>query len=169
MVDQVINFFGFEIIIPVEFKQLLIAAIIGFIIGIDRAIREKIASLRTFSMISTGSCLFTILSIKSTGAAESHVDVSRIAAQIVTGIGFLGGGVIFKTTDRVEGLTTAAMIWLTAALGMCCGYNQIGLVVWAFGLGAFIHLLSTWAHKAIDFINRKKKSSSEQLEDSGMA
>lgn len=136
--------------IPIVAKQLFLAAIVGLIIGFDRAIRGKIASLRTFSMISVGSCLFTILSVDGVLGMPTVPDVTRIAAQIVTGVGFLGGGVIFKTADRVEGITTAAMIWLTAALGMACGFNQVEAVYWAFAVGVAVHFLSTWGHRLID-------------------
>jgi putative Mg2+ transporter-C (MgtC) family protein len=157
MNDSTLSFFGLTILLPAEGKQLLLAAAVGLIIGVDRALRGKAASLRTFSMIATGSCLFTILSVKANGPNTGFHDVTRIAAQIVTGVGFLGGGVIFKTADRVEGITTAAMIWLCSALGMACGFNQVTAVYWAFAVGVFVHFVSIWAHKVIDPFNRSKK------------
>ena len=150
MEDSLITLGALSVKFPVVAKQLFLAAVVGLLIGFDRAIRGKIASLRTFSMISVGSCLFTILSIEGSSGASPVLDTTRIAAQIVTGVGFLGGGVIFKTADRVEGITTAAMIWLTAALGMACGFNRIEAVYWAFAVGVCVHFISTWAHKLVD-------------------
>ena len=128
--------------IPVEAKQLFVAGLLGLIIGLEREKRGKPASLKTFSMISVGSCLFTILSVQAAGGAHgSPYDMTRIAAQIVTGVGFLGAGVIFKTQDRIEGVTTAALIWLTAAIGMTCGFNRMNLVIWAFVVGVLMHTI----------------------------
>lgn len=150
MEDTIITIASLTIKIPIVAKELFLAALVGLIIGFDRAVRGKIASLRTFSMISVGSCLFTILSVEGAFGQAPVPDVTRIAAQIVTGVGFLGGGVIFKTADRVEGITTAAMIWLTAALGMACGFNQVEAVYWAFAVGVVVHFISTYGHKITD-------------------
>ncbi|MCB0322387.1 MAG: MgtC/SapB family protein [Bdellovibrionales bacterium] len=138
MQDTLITIFGSTLLVPAQAKQILFAALIGLIIGMERELRHKPASLRTFATIAVGSCLFAILSV-SAGGERQH-DVTRIAAQVVSGIGFIGGGVIFKTTDRIEGITTAALIWLTAGLGMACGFNQINLVTWAFAIGAGVHV-----------------------------
>jgi len=134
---------------PKEVIQLSVAAIFGMLIGFERAVKEKGASIRTFSLISSGSCLFSIASIfvaQQYAGGNVAVDSSRIAAQIVSGIGFLGGGVIFKTQDGIEGITTGAMIWFSAALGMCCGFGNILLAAQAFicyyvilGLGEVLH------------------------------
>jgi putative Mg2+ transporter-C (MgtC) family protein len=96
--------------------RLLIAAVIGGIIGAEREYRNKSAGFRTLILMCMGSALFTNLSILI--GDDSH---DRIASNIVTGIGFLGGGVIFKSDNGVNGLTTAATVWITAALGMTVG------------------------------------------------
>lgn len=147
MGDSLVTLLGFTLVFPAHAKQIMLSALLGFVIGVERASKGKPASMRTFSIISTGSCLFTVLSVEAAGGAVAlpH-DVTRIAAQIVTGVGFLGGGVIFKTSDRIEGITTAAMIWLTAAIGMGCGFNQIAAVLWSFVAGALIHMLSSMLH-----------------------
>lgn len=145
MENSVYLLLGLSIYVPAVAKQLGLAALIGFVIGLERALRGKVASMRTFSTICSGSCLFTILSIYATSGTTdpSNHDVTRIAAQIVTGIGFLGGGVIFKTTDRIEGITTGALIWLTSALGMACGFNQIAIVFWSCLFGILVHIFSS--------------------------
>lgn len=97
--------------------RLFAALVFGAIIGLERERQERAAGLRTVTMVSLGSCLFTIV-----GAyGFSQTDPSRVAAQIVTGIGFLGAGTIFLRKDLVRGLTTAATIWATAAIGMAAG------------------------------------------------
>jgi putative Mg2+ transporter-C (MgtC) family protein len=100
--------------------RLLVALVLGSIVGLERERQERAAGLRTVTMVSLGSCLFTIV-----GAyGFSQTDPSRVAAQIVTGIGFLGAGTIFLRKDLVRGLTTAATIWAVAAIGMAAGTAQ---------------------------------------------
>ena len=100
--------------------RLLVSLVLGAVIGLERERQERAAGLRTVTMVSLGSCLFTIV-----GAyGFSQTDPSRVAAQIVTGIGFLGAGTIFLRKDLVRGLTTAATIWATAAIGMAAATAQ---------------------------------------------
>ena len=102
------------------FLQLLISFGIGTIIGLEREYRTKAAGLRTMIMICLGSTIFTEISIGLGGANNPD----RIAAAIVTGIGFLGAGVIYKDGLNVSGLTTATTIWISAALGMAVGAGE---------------------------------------------
>lgn len=97
--------------------RFLLAGLWGGIVGAEREYRGKSAGFRTMIMISIGSCFFTIISMKI-GAA---IGGDRIASNIVTGIGFLGAGVIFRSDNRVNGITTAATIWAVAAVGMGIG------------------------------------------------
>ncbi len=106
--------------------KLLISFALGVVIGTEREYRSKSAGLRTLILIAVGSTLFTIISTK-TGP-----DAGRIAANIVTGIGFLGAGIIFREDNRVVGLTTAAIVWVTAALGMGIGTGQYLITLSAF-------------------------------------
>lgn len=105
-----------------QIMLLFISIIVGFVIGLEREYRNKFAGLRTFILISFGSCLFTILSL-SIGSMD------RIASNIVTGIGFLGAGVIFKEDNKITGITTATSIWATASIGMCVGYGNLILAL----------------------------------------
>src|SRR5690606_19293493 len=134
-----------------QLEQVVLAAILGLMMGLERAWHHKVASLRTFSMISTGACVFAILSIAGAGPNSNH-DATRMGAQIVAGVGFLGGGVIFKTPNRVEGITTAAMIWLVAAIGTACGFDQPYLAVTAVLVWAILNMVSISLHRFIDFI-----------------
>ena len=140
-------------VLPSYAQQFLLSIFFGLVIGIERESRGKSASLRTFSIISGGSCLFTMLSIQSAEAfVAAPFDYTRVAAQIVSGVGFLGAGVIFKTTDRIEGITTAALIWLAAALGMACGFNAISMVLWSFAICILIHLLIAALYRVIYYV-----------------
>lgn len=99
-----------------EVNKFLMATLLCGLIGAEREFRSKQAGLKTMIMIGLGSTLFTILSVKI--GLNSH---DRIASNIVTGIGFLGAGVIFKEDNQVKGLTTACVIWIVAAIGMAIG------------------------------------------------
>jgi len=102
-----------------ELLKIGTSFLVGAVIGIEREYRSKPAGFRTMIMICVGSCLFTILSKEA-----SAISPDRIASTIVTGIGFIGAGVIFKEGLTINGLTTSALIWTTAALGMACGYGN---------------------------------------------
>lgn len=99
--------------------NLILAALLGAAIGMEREIQGKAAGLRTNALICVGACLFTQLSIALTTPGSG--DPSRVAAQIVTGVGFIGAGTIMRGKGAVTGLTTAATIWLVAAVGMAVG------------------------------------------------
>ncbi len=104
--------------------RLLLAAGLGAAIGLEREYRQKPAGLRTNILIALGSALFTILS-GIMGHEAGTAD--RISAQIVTGIGFLGGGAILRSGNTVHGMTTAATIWVNAAIGMAAGAGHFAL------------------------------------------
>jgi len=112
------------IIDPEIFLRLVIAAVVGGIIGYERKIANKPAGIRTLMLISVGSALFTIVSV----TVFSNFDPSKIVAGIVTGIGFLGAGTIFQSKDTVTGLTTAASMWAVAALGLTAGLGEYVLM-----------------------------------------
>jgi len=103
------------------FKQLLLAVTLGAAIGVERELAHKSAGMRTNSLVALGSALFSIISGSFSGPAT---DPTRIAAQIVTGIGFLGAGLIVFQGERVQGLTTAAGVWVAAAIGMAVGFGM---------------------------------------------
>ncbi|MCB0346535.1 MAG: MgtC/SapB family protein, partial [Bdellovibrionales bacterium] len=150
-VDSTYSVAGFYLEVPAFAKQLAFAALCGLVFGAERAFRQKVASLRTFAIIATGSCLFAILSVNAAGhSVPGHpYDVTRIAAQVVTGIGFVGGGVIFKHKGNVAGITTAAMIWMAAAVGMSVGFNAIDLASWAMVVYLILLSISLVLHRTI--------------------
>jgi putative Mg2+ transporter-C (MgtC) family protein len=134
------------------FAKLLLAVVVGGAIGAEREYRSKSAGFRTLTLICLGATLFTILSelIGTHGAPE------RIASNIVVGIGFVGAGVIFKgdTHSKVSGITTAAMIWVTAALGMAIGAGYLLLAAVACGLILLILFLFSLVEGWIDRVNQ---------------
>jgi len=104
--------------------RLLLAAGLGAAIGVERELRQKAAGLRTNMLIAVGSALFTVVSIE---LARVGGTPDRVAAQIVSGIGFLGAGSILRSGKSVHGMTTAATIWVNAAVGMAAGAGLYGL------------------------------------------
>jgi putative Mg2+ transporter-C (MgtC) family protein len=124
---------------PEVLLRLAVAAALGAAIGLEREWRERQAGLRTHLLVSVGSALFTLVSAYGFSNFGARVDPTRIAAQIVTGIGFLGAGAIIRQGLSVRGLTTAATLWLVAAIGMAvgAGYWQGALIATA---GALITL-----------------------------
>jgi len=109
------------------FLQVLIAALLGALIGVERKYKRKEAGLKTFSLVSLGSCLFTVLGIyissNSYLFSASQVDPIRIIQAIAIGIGFIGSGLIIYHKFQVEGLTTAAALWASAGIGIAVGLN----------------------------------------------
>jgi len=158
MDNSLIQLSEYTLTVPWYAKQLLFSGVIGLVIGVEREFKGKAASLRTFAAICVGSCLYSALSLEAAGGVgDASYDVTRVAAQIVSGIGFIGGGVIFKTSDRIEGITTAALIWLTAGLGMACGFNRTDLVLWALGISAFMHVVIHLMYQIIYFSKDRER------------
>jgi len=124
-----------------DFIRLGVALLIGGIIGAERERQKKAVGLRTLILISVGSALFTILSIRISVIWGG--EPSRIASSIVSGIGFLGAGVILEEHGRLVGLTTAATIWLTAALGMAIGAGEYILAVGGTVISIIVLILFT--------------------------
>jgi putative Mg2+ transporter-C (MgtC) family protein len=126
--------------------QMLLAAVLGGLIGMEREVKGKSSGLRTFAFVAMGSALFTILSIHG----FNDVGPSRVASNILTGVGFLGAGVIFRQEERVRGITTAAGLWLVAAIGMAvgCGFYTVAIFGAAICLISFIFLrrVDEWIH-----------------------
>ncbi len=125
--------------------RLLVAALLGAAIGLEREIHDHPAGMRTHLLVALGSALFTVISIFGfvgvLGAGQSTpVDPSRVAAQVVTGIGFLGAGAILKFGTTVRGLTTAASLWTAAAIGMAAGAADYVLAA----VGTAIVVFSLW-------------------------
>lgn len=138
-----------------EIGYILLSAIIGIFIGSEREYKNKSAGLRTLILVTTGSCIFTILSIKIGGT-----NPDRIAANIITGIGFLGAGAIFKEDNRVSGLTTATTIWICSALGMAAGAGQLEIAI----IGTLVVLIVLFLLKHLEkYIDQKNRTIKYEL------
>jgi putative Mg2+ transporter-C (MgtC) family protein len=130
--------------------QLLIAAGLGALIGVEREIAGKDPSIRTFSLISLGSCIFAMLSWEVVQTYHFG-DPGRIAAQIVPGIGFIGAGTIFRSKYGVSGFTTAALMWVTAGIGMAAGFNRNDVAT----SGTVIAIILTFSLRVLHRIIRR--------------
>lgn len=133
--------------------RFLLAALWGGLVGMEREYRSKSAGFRTMIMISIGSCCFTILSMFI--GEGSNPD--RIASNIVTGIGFLGAGVIFKGDNRVNGITTAATIWAVAAVGMAIGAGKYFMAGYASILILIVLAILPMVETMIDNLSQIKE------------
>lgn len=113
--------------------ELMLAFLLSSAVGFEREMRQKTAGLRTYALVGVAAALFTLVSkygfMDVLDQGRVVLDPSRVAAQLVSGIGFIGGGVIFMRRDVVRGLTTAASVWLTAALGCACGAGLVLLAI----------------------------------------
>lgn len=151
--------------------RLIVAMVLGGIIGLERDYRAKDAGFRTHFLVAVGSALFTLLSMY--GFAEGVRDTSRVAAQVVSGIGFLGAGLIVFQKNVVHGLTTAAGLWVTAAVGMACGTGQYYLAAFVtmlmlVGLELLGHLvpkLGGMTNVRLSFSSVSKETVSKALEN----
>lgn len=141
--------------------RLLVAAGLGAALGFERELREKSAGLRTNILIAVGSALFTLMSIE---LAEGVIgaDPARVASQIVTGIGFLGAGAIIRTGGNVQGLTTAATVWVNAAVGVAAGGGEYGLAVAATGVTLVALLVLTPLEHVLErLLGRRRRREDE--------
>lgn len=129
------------------FLRILLAAVLGAVIGLERQLSGKAAGIRTNVLICLGAAALTIISQEM--GAQANESVSRIAAQIVSGVGFLGAGVIIRDRGGIHGLTTAATIWLVASVGMACGGGYYTLALATTGLAVVVLLgLHHWPQRS---------------------
>ena len=152
--------------------RIFVAALLGGLIGLEREYRSKEAGFRTHFLVALGSALFMIVSaygFEGATTTEAHRwDVSRVAAQVVSGIGFIGAGTIIfhKSKNVVRGLTTAAGLWVTAAIGLACGGGLYALSAAATllvlsGLEAFNFILRRLDNKRDSLRSRKDENAEE--------
>jgi putative Mg2+ transporter-C (MgtC) family protein len=139
---------------PHDLISIILAVIFGALIGLERELSGKAAGLRTNILICLGAAVFTTVSRQmATGNEDS---ITRIAAQIVTGVGFLGAGAIIQDRGGIHGLTTAATIWLVAGIGMTCGAHLYKLalvttliaIIVLIGLAKFARILERYEEKS---------------------
>jgi putative Mg2+ transporter-C (MgtC) family protein len=136
-----------DVVLQVDLvTRLLAAAVLGAAVGVEREIHGHAAGMRTNLLVALGAAAFTVISIYGFESSNgTPVDPSRVAAQLVTGIGFLGAGAILKDGASIRGLTTAAGLWTVAAIGMAAG---TGSYIIAFGV-TVIAIVSLWPLNAL--------------------
>jgi putative Mg2+ transporter-C (MgtC) family protein len=138
---------------PEVLGRVALAAVLGAVLGLERELRDREAGLRTHLLVSVGSALFTIVSaygfrdFLTSGASVVRADPTRIAAQIVTGIGFLGAGAIIRQGLAIRGLTTAATLWVVAAIGLAAGAGYYSAAVISTGVA----LVALWPLRALAY------------------
>ena len=138
--------------------RVTLAAILGGVIGIEREWRGRPAGFRTNILIALGACLFTVISIEGFPLRGSSAqDTARVAAQIVSGVGFLGAGALLQTRNKVKGMTTAATIWLVAAIGMAAGTGSYFLAVFTTLLTAAVLQLLRPVSKMVEEEGKEHK------------
>ncbi len=123
------NIFIFSDIDYITVSRVFLAFLLGGVVGFERERVQRPAGLRTHMLVSAGSACFTVASVYGFADLGTVRDPARLAAQIITGIGFLGAGAIFRTGSTVRGLTTASSIWITASIGIVAGLGMFTLAV----------------------------------------
>ncbi len=149
------------------FGQLVLATILGALVGLERELSKKAAGMRTFALVSLGAAFFTTISIM---ASENFADtkyifeISRIPSQIVLGVGFIGAGLIIFHRSQLRGLTTAAGLWVAAAIGMAVGFKMYALAVFATLLTVLV-LIVFWfvESKFVDKLATKPPKDNQAL------
>lgn len=127
--------------------RLTFAVLLGVLVGTERSRVGKRAGMRTYALVSLGACLFVVMSgVVAVRFAETFVfDPLRVASQIVVGIGFLGAGVIFVQRNELTGLTTAAGLWVVAAIGATCGYGL-------YAIASYVTVLTLFVFEALWYV-----------------
>jgi len=122
------------------FLQLIVAALLGGVIGIERSVAHKTAGMRTYALVSMSASLFIIISnvVTTQYIGITNFDPLRVASQVVVGIGFIGAGLISFKRSKLRGLTTAAGLWMAAGIGMAVGYELYAIAVFVSALTIFI-------------------------------
>lgn len=139
--------------------EVIVATICGIAVGLDREMKNKAAGIRTHVLICVGVTIFTMVGI----SFGDKADPTRVIGQIITGIGFLGGGVIFKQQDRVVGITSAAFIWFIAAVGVLCGLGYLlSAVILTLGFIGIAKMLIYVEH----YVDSHRKKGEKQEEGS---
>jgi putative Mg2+ transporter-C (MgtC) family protein len=145
-----------------QLEELILAFVLSSLVGLEREARQKSAGLRTYTLVGVSAALFMLISkygfMDILQNDRVVVDPSRVAAQVVSGIGFIGGGVIFMRRDVVRGLTTAASVWLTAALGMACG---AGLPILAVATTVIHFIIMFVFPKLLQYLPRERRTATK--------
>jgi len=143
---------------PSIFLGLVLAMGLGVILGLERNIAGKLAGMRTYALVCMGSALYIDISrlVLDTAIAGAVIDPLRVASQIVVGIGFIGAGLVVLKGGHLTGVTTAAGIWVSAGVGMACGFELYALAIFATGLTIFVFTIMWIIERDLIQIWKKK-------------
>jgi putative Mg2+ transporter-C (MgtC) family protein len=140
--------------------QLAIAALLGMLLGVERSIAGKVAGMRTYGLVSMGACLFVVVSIAvaQSVAAFWPIDPLRVLEGVITGVGFIGAGMILFRESSLQGLTTAAGLWIAAGVGVTVGYGLYVIALFATLLTLFI-FTAVWflEHKILRIVGKEEE------------
>lgn len=157
--QQIFNILGTDV-----FVSLFIAMGLGIAIGVERYLAGKTAGVRTYTLVSMGSALFVIISqIITSRFVGQTFDPMRMAAQIIAAVGFLGVGAIFHKDNQVSGVTTAAGLWVSAGVGMACGFGLYSLAFMATLLTLFTFIVLWFIEKQIRKFSRQDDQNGHSL------
>jgi putative Mg2+ transporter-C (MgtC) family protein len=146
-----------------DIAAILLAVVCGAAVGLERQLKHKPAGLRTNVLICLGAAVFTVISRQM---ADGQDSITRIAAQIVTGVGFLGAGAVIQDRGGVHGLTTAATIWLVASIGMACGAKQyyLAIITTVLAIAVLLGLAQVDKYLKANRPDEKRRLSDQQTE-----
>ena len=135
----------------IVFLQITLAMLLGMALGVERSLAGKTAGMRTYALVSMGSCLYVIVSsiVVSSFEGVTNFDPLRVTASIVTGVGFIGAGIIVFKDSLLRGLTTAAGLWVTAAIGVAVGYELYAIAMFSTILTLFVFTALWFAESMI--------------------
>jgi putative Mg2+ transporter-C (MgtC) family protein len=143
------------------------AMLLGGLIGVERLFAGKTAGMRTYSLVSLGSAVFVLVGIIVTENGTALFDPMRMASQIIVGVGFLGAGLIIFRGNKVSGLTTAAGLWLAAAVGMSVGFGLFDLAIITTFLTLFIFIALGYVKKKLERLSPLRSFEAEDADDKG--
>lgn len=153
---------GYNVPIWEQLLRVLLATVLGAVFGLERELKNKPAGFITFMLVSMGSCLFALLqvnmvAINNVDGIHQSVDTSRIIAQVVSGIGFLGAGTILHNRGTVKGITTAALLWVSAAVGLLIGMGGLNNYIIALAATVIFFPLSLLSRRiGRNFVGRHR-------------
>lgn len=135
---ELLSSFSYDI-----FLRLTVAMLLGLAIGAERIYAHKAAGMRTYAMVAMGASLFIVISqvIALAYASNGGIDPLRMASQIIVGVGFLGSGLIIFKDDKLSGVTTASGLWVSAGIGMACGFGLYGIAIMTTLIALFIFIV----------------------------
>ena len=153
------------------FLQLILAMVLGMLLGTERAIAGKTVGMRTYALVSLGACLFIVIStaVNSAYIEITGFDPMRVAAGIVTGVGFLGAGIIIYRGSKLRGLTTATSLWVAAGIGVATGYQLYAVAIFTTFLTLLVFTILWFIEQKVRTLSEGKEIITvEDIDDEGL-